>query len=70
MVPRAFANTMTFFAVLLVAIAASCINVGKALQKEGTKRLPRFSMDRGVVATYSLTQRGRVGWAWMCAAVC
>lgn len=52
MVPRAFANTMTFFAVLLVAIAASCINVGKALQKEGTKRLPRFSMDRGVVATY------------------
>ena len=43
---------MTLFAVLVVAVAASCINVGKALQKEGTKRLPRFALDRKVVATY------------------
>ncbi|EEH52103.1 uncharacterized protein MICPUCDRAFT_53682 [Micromonas pusilla CCMP1545] len=28
-------------AVLIVAVAASCVNVGKALQKQGTKSLPR-----------------------------
>ena len=43
---------MTLLAVPVVAVAASCINVGKALQKEGTKRLPRFALDRKVVATY------------------
>ena len=50
--PHPAAQTMTLFAVLVVALAASCINVGKALQKEGTKRLPRFSMDRRVITTY------------------
>ena len=43
---------MALFAVLVVAVAASCINVGKALQKEGTKKLPRLVLDRKVLATY------------------
>ena len=43
---------MKVLAVLLVAAAASCINVGKALQKQGTKGLPRLVLDRKVLATY------------------
>ena len=43
---------MALFAVLVVAVAASCINVGKVLQKEGTKKLPRLVLDRKVLATY------------------
>ena len=42
---------MTLFAVLVVAVAASCINVGKALRR-GHQGLPRFALDRKVVATY------------------
>ena len=45
-------GAMALFAVLVVAVAASCINVGKALQKEGTKKLPRLVLDRKVLATY------------------
>jgi|AntAceMinimDraft_5_1070358.scaffolds.fasta_scaffold40804_1 hypothetical protein len=43
---------MKVLAVLIVAAAASCINVGKALQKQGTKGLPRLVLDRKVLATY------------------
>ena len=43
---------MTLFAVLVVAVAAGSANGGKALQKEGAAGLPRFALDRKVVATY------------------
>ena len=58
---------MTILAVPVVAVAASCINVGKALQKEGTKRLPRFALDRKVVATYFKDTMWATG---MCMDVC
>lgn len=43
---------MNVLAVLIVASAAACINVGKALQKQGTRGLPRLVLDRKVLGTY------------------
>ena len=51
------------FAVFVVAAAASCINVGKALQKEGTKRLPRLVLDARVLGTYARDPTWALGMA-------
>ena len=51
------------FAVFIVAVAASCINVGKALQKQGTKNLPRLVLDPKVIGTYLSDETWAAGMA-------
>ena len=51
------------FAVFIVAVAASCINVGKALQKQGTKNLPRLVLDPKVIKTYLSDETWAAGMA-------
>jgi hypothetical protein len=41
-------DVMLLFELMLVMAASACINVGKALQKQGTRTLPRLVLDRKV----------------------
>ena len=43
---------MPWVAILVTVLASTGNNVGKALQKEATRTLPRFSMDPKIVQQY------------------
>ena len=43
---------MPWVAILVTVVASTGNNVGKALQKEATRTLPRFSMDPKIVQQY------------------
>ena len=52
-----------WFALLLTVAAATGNNLGKALQKEATLLLPRFSLEPKVLATYFRSRRWLLGLA-------
>ena len=52
---------LSFLAVLITILSASSVNIGKALQKKGTKNLPKLSFQRNIVKTYFENKHWRVG---------
>ena len=52
-----------WLAILFTIIASAGNNVGKALQKEATRQLPRFSIERKILLQYARSQQYLVGLA-------
>ena len=52
-----------WLAILVTVIASAGNNVGKALQKEATRQLPRFSIDRKILLQYARSRQYLVGLA-------
>lgn len=50
-------------AILITLVAATGNNVGKALQKEATRQLPRFSLDPAILVQYARSREWLVGLA-------
>ncbi|CAL5218552.1 g243 [Coccomyxa viridis] len=52
-----------WLAILVTIIASAGNNVGKALQKEATRQLPRFSIERKILLQYARSRQYLVGLA-------
>lgn len=52
-----------WLAILVTIIASAGNNVGKALQKEATRQLPRFSIDRKILLQYARSRQYLIGLA-------
>ena len=50
-----------FFAVLVTLFASTSINIGKALQKKGTKSLPKLTFKKDVLKTYFSNETRKLG---------
>ena len=50
-----------FFAVLVTLFASTSINIGKALQKKGTKSLPKLTFKKDVLKTYFSNETWKLG---------
>ena len=50
-----------WLAILVTFIASAGNNVGKALQKDATRQLPRFSMERKILLQYARSRQYLVG---------
>lgn len=50
-----------FFAVLVTLFASTSINIGKALQKKGTKSLPKLTLKKDVLKTYFSNETWKLG---------
>lgn len=48
-------------AIIITLIAATGNNVGKALQKEATRQLPRFSLDPAILVQYARSREWLIG---------
>ena len=54
---------MPWVAILVTVVAATGNNVGKALQKEATRTLPRFSLDPKIAQQYLRSRSWLLGLA-------
>ena len=52
-----------WLAILVTIIASAGNNVGKALQKEATRQLPRFSIEKKILLQYARSRQYLVGLA-------
>jgi hypothetical protein len=50
-------------AIIITLVAATGNNVGKALQKEATRQLPRFSLDPAILVQYARSREWLIGLA-------
>jgi hypothetical protein len=48
-------------AIIITLVAATGNNVGKALQKEATRQLPRFSLDPAILVQYARSREWLIG---------
>lgn len=52
-----------WLAILVTIVASAGNNVGKALQKEATRQLPRFSIEHKILLQYARSRQYMVGLA-------
>ena len=52
-----------WLAIAVTVVASTGNNVGKALQKDATRHLPRFSLERGIVLEYVRSRQWTTGLA-------
>ena len=52
-----------WLAIAVTVVASTGNNVGKALQKDATRHLPRFSLERGIVLEYARSRQWTTGLA-------
>ncbi|KAK9833929.1 hypothetical protein WJX74_010096 [Apatococcus lobatus] len=52
-----------WLAIAVTVVASTGNNVGKALQKDATRHLPRFSLERGIVLEYARSRQWITGLA-------
>ena len=50
-------------AIMITLVAATGNNIGKALQKEATRQLPRFSLDPAIMTQYARSREWLIGLA-------
>lgn len=50
-----------FFAVLITILSSTSINIGKALQKKGTKSLPKLTFKKDILKTYFENDTWKLG---------
>lgn len=50
-------------AIVITLVAATGNNVGKALQKEATRQLPRFSLEPAIMVQYARSREWLIGLA-------
>jgi multidrug transporter EmrE-like cation transporter len=50
-----------FFAVLITILSSTSINIGKALQKKGTKSLPKLTFKKDILKTYFENDTWKIG---------
>ena len=55
---------MPWVAIVITVVAATGNNVGKALQKEATRTLPRFSLDPKIAQQYLRSRGWLLGLAY------
>ena len=54
-------NMAGFFAVLITILSSTSINIGKALQKKGTKSLPKLTFKKDILKTYFENDTWKLG---------
>ena len=52
-----------WLAILVTIVASAGNNVGKALQKEATRQLPRFSIEKKILLQYVRSRQYLIGLA-------
>ena len=52
-----------WLAILVTIVASAGNNVGKALQKEATRQLPRFSIEKKILLQYARSRQYLIGLA-------
>ena len=57
------AASRTFVAILLTVVASTACSIGKALQKEATRHLPKFSVDEKILQQYIYDRTWVIGLA-------